>query len=87
MKASIHLSCLFAILQQCVGATLTTHPNLGTFENPSAYARPRFRYWIPDASVNLSTVRQDIADAGKIGAGKLGLWTVKVEDMLTVIPS
>lgn len=45
--------------------------DLGTFENPSPLARPRFRYWVPDAYVNLSTVRNDIADAGSIGAGPL----------------
>lgn len=39
------------------------------FQNPSAKSRPRFRYWIPDASVNVSQVAADIADAGRIGAG------------------
>ena len=52
---------------------LTSGINLGSFQNPSARARPRFRYWIPDASVNLSTVQSDIADAGKVGAGGVEL--------------
>lgn len=41
----------------------------GTFANPSANVRPRFRYWIPDASVNISRVVQDIAGAAAAGAG------------------
>lgn len=41
----------------------------GTFANPSANVRPRFRYWLPDASVNLSRVALDIADAKMVGAG------------------
>lgn len=43
--------------------------NAGTFANPSANVRPRFRYWLPDASVNLSRVTLDIADAKHAGAG------------------
>ncbi|CAK4033904.1 Hypothetical predicted protein [Lecanosticta acicola] len=45
----------------------------GTFENPSAYVRPRFRYWIPDASVDLDVVAQDFAKAKVIGMGGLEL--------------
>lgn len=41
----------------------------GTFEHPSANVRPRFRYWAPDASVNLSQVADDIREAGRVGAG------------------
>jgi hypothetical protein len=40
----------------------------GTFSQPSVNFRPRFRYWLPDASVNLTRVAQDIADAGVVGA-------------------
>ena len=34
-------------------------PNIpyGTFDNPSVHVRLRFRYWIPDASVNLTVDR------------------------------
>jgi hypothetical protein len=41
----------------------------GTFQNPSSNVRPRFRYWVPDASVNTTRVALDIADAGRVGAG------------------
>lgn len=61
-------------LLQCALATGTDdqlYPPIdpGTFLNPSANFRPRFRYWIPDASVNLTHLAKDIADAGSKGAG------------------
>ncbi|PYH97995.1 hypothetical protein BO71DRAFT_447541 [Aspergillus ellipticus CBS 707.79] len=43
--------------------------DIGTFENPAARARPRFRYWLPDASVDPGIVQQNIKDAGALGAG------------------
>ncbi|KAH7129747.1 hypothetical protein B0J13DRAFT_644623 [Dactylonectria estremocensis] len=45
-------------------------PNgLGTFSHPEARVRPRFRYWLPDASVDVDVVVKDIASAASIGAG------------------
>jgi hypothetical protein len=41
----------------------------GSFENPGAVVRPRFRYWLPDAGVNESIVQENIQSAGSIGAG------------------
>lgn len=41
----------------------------GSFENPSSQVRPRFRYWLPDASVDADTVAENIRSAGAIGAG------------------
>jgi hypothetical protein len=43
----------------------------GTFQNPSANVRPRFRYWIPDASVDVKAVEEDVAGAKAAGAGGL----------------
>ncbi|CRG91023.1 Multicopy suppressor of chk1 protein 1 [Talaromyces islandicus] len=40
-----------------------------SFQNPSAHVRPRFRYWLPDASVSKSKIQEDIKAAGSIGAG------------------
>lgn len=40
----------------------------GTFQNPSTNVRPRFRYWIPDASVDLDTVVEDVKEIARIGA-------------------
>lgn len=45
----------------------------GTFANPSANVRPRFRYWVPDATVNLSQVTADVQNAGEVGAGGVEL--------------
>lgn len=52
-----------------VGANIS----YGTFQNPSNYVRPRFRYWPPDASVNLTQVAEDVREAGKVGAGGVEL--------------
>lgn len=41
----------------------------GTFTNPSQNVRPRFRYWVPDASVDLTTLAEDVRQAGVVGAG------------------
>jgi hypothetical protein len=52
-------------LDDQVGAAIKS----GSFRSPSANVRPRFRYWIPDASVNLTRVELDVADAKAAGAG------------------
>jgi hypothetical protein len=41
----------------------------GPFRNPSAAVRPKWRYWIPDASVNLSGTAYDIAQMAQKGSG------------------
>ncbi|KAL2782982.1 hypothetical protein BJX66DRAFT_330911 [Aspergillus keveii] len=41
----------------------------GTFKNPSAIIRPRFRYWLPDPSVDEQCVRDDIKSVADVGAG------------------
>jgi hypothetical protein len=51
----------------CVGQS--TNNDYGTFERPSAAFRPRFRYWLPDASVDGDVVKADIVSAASIGAG------------------
>ncbi|OJZ80886.1 hypothetical protein ASPFODRAFT_37812 [Aspergillus luchuensis CBS 106.47] len=45
----------------------------GSFQNPSSNVRPRFRYWVNDASVNLSVVAEDVKAMGEAGAGGLEL--------------
>jgi hypothetical protein len=47
--------------------------DLGSFSNPSSQSRARFRYWIPDASVDLDAVAADIKSAGAVGAGGVEL--------------
>ncbi|KAE8152210.1 hypothetical protein BDV25DRAFT_75389 [Aspergillus avenaceus] len=41
----------------------------GTFQSPAARVRPRFRYWLPDASADPDVVQKDVKDAGLHGAG------------------
>ncbi|KAJ8098505.1 hypothetical protein POJ06DRAFT_136574 [Lipomyces tetrasporus] len=41
----------------------------GTFQNPSVNVRPRFRYWLPDASINTTFLSDDIAQLAQRGAG------------------
>lgn len=43
--------------------------NSAAFQNPPPNVRPRFRYWLPDFSVDTDVVRSDVAAAGSIGAG------------------
>lgn len=45
----------------------------GSFQNPSNFVRPRFRYWIPDASVDLDVVADDFKKAKDVGMGGLEL--------------
>lgn len=45
----------------------------GTFQNPSSQVRPKFRYWVPDASVDPQGIANDIAAAGQAGAGGVEL--------------
>ncbi|CEN59796.1 hypothetical protein ASPCAL02240 [Aspergillus calidoustus] len=44
---------------------------LDQFEHPPATSRIKFRYWIPDASIPVASVQQDIADLASNGAGGL----------------
>lgn len=45
----------------------------GSFQNPSSHVRPRFRYWIPDASVKPSDTAADFAKVKAVGMGGLEL--------------
>ena len=59
------------VLSSAFGINDQVNPNVdyGTFASPSVNVRPRFRYWVPDASINLSQIAFDIADAGSKGVG------------------
>ena len=67
----ILVSSSTCVLSDAFGNNDQVNPNVdyGTFANPSSNVRPRFRYWVPDASVNLSQLAFDIADAGSKGVG------------------
>ncbi|KAL2846698.1 hypothetical protein BJY01DRAFT_263257 [Aspergillus pseudoustus] len=47
-------------------AKFTDH---GTFSNPASNVRPRFRYWLPDASVDAEVVAEDVAAVAQVGGG------------------
>jgi hypothetical protein len=68
----VHLLSLSLLLQPSLADTndqTSAHINRGSFEDPAARLRPRFRYWLPDASVDAKTVQDNIKSAGEIGAG------------------
>ncbi|PVH72559.1 hypothetical protein DL98DRAFT_432998, partial [Cadophora sp. DSE1049] len=48
-------------------------PNPGTFQNPAADVRPKFRYWLPDASIDPAGIAADIKQIGSVGAGGIEL--------------
>ncbi|KAJ5639241.1 uncharacterized protein N7484_007103 [Penicillium longicatenatum] len=58
-----------------IGTNDQVDPDLdyGTFQTPSSSVRPRFRYWVNDASMNLSVLAEDVRSIGKAGAGGIEL--------------
>jgi hypothetical protein len=58
-----------------IGTNDQVEPNFdyGTFQTPSSSVRPRFRYWVNDASMNLSVLAEDVRSIGKAGAGGIEL--------------
>ena len=75
-------------LPYAVGTNGQVNANVeyGTFQAPSANVRPRFRYWLPDASVNSSQVADDIRDAGRVGAGGVELMGYNLYGNVQIIP-
>ncbi|KAF7589906.1 hypothetical protein BBP40_003524 [Aspergillus hancockii] len=69
----ITLLCLAALLLPQHGLAVDDQVNAkidyGTFQNPAARIRPRFRYWLPDASVDPAVIQKNIKDVGANGAG------------------
>ena len=53
----------------CLLPEIVTATNYGTFADPANNARMKFRYWLPDAGVDIPTVQRDIEAAGELGAG------------------
>jgi hypothetical protein len=60
---SLWPAALLAIQAQGISAVLDD------FLDPPAISRPKFRYWLPDASAEHAIVKKDVASAGSIGAG------------------
>ncbi|KAM0722760.1 hypothetical protein Q7P37_002202 [Cladosporium fusiforme] len=78
---SLGLSRVSTLVALCVANTVGYNvddqidPDIsfGTFQDPSSNVRPRFRYWVPDASVNLNEVANDFALIKEAGLGGMEL--------------
>lgn len=71
-KAIVHFLSFLLLLQPALANSVdqtSAKVNRGSFEEPAARLRPRFRYWLPDAGVDVKTVQYNIKSAGAIGAG------------------
>ncbi|GKZ38031.1 hypothetical protein AbraIFM66950_009945 [Aspergillus brasiliensis] len=68
-------TALFVQIVSAVGTNDQVEPDIdyGTFQDPSSNVRPRFRYWVNDASINPSVVAEDVKAIGEAGAGGLEL--------------
>ncbi|RMY75379.1 hypothetical protein D0862_13944 [Hortaea werneckii] len=81
MLVQMDVLCKILSIGALASTALAWNPNdqvgadidYGTFQTPSAYVRPRFRYWIPDASVPLEEVAADFAKVKAIGMGGMEL--------------
>ncbi|CAN8096245.1 unnamed protein product [Discula destructiva] len=69
------LLAVYAVIIQAVGTNdqVNSGIDFGTFQNPSANVRPRFRYWANDASHSLSRIADDVRSIAQAGAGGLEL--------------
>ena len=68
-----HFSMLALLLAPIITVAQNVKDDLGTFASPGSLSRPRFRYWLPDASVSPSVLASDIESASSIGAGGIEL--------------
>ncbi|RYP69486.1 hypothetical protein DL769_005264 [Monosporascus sp. CRB-8-3] len=74
-----HITSLRGVILMGLAFTASTwaspcHGSRETFDfeaykKPESKVRPRFRYWLPDASVDENVVMADIASASSVGAG------------------
>lgn len=67
--ASLAIDFAQALPNNHTDASVNAAIDAGTFRNPSANVRPRFRYWVPDASVDDAVLAADVKGAGDVGAG------------------
>lgn len=71
MPSLYRITWVFALITSvCQARPRSSDGNIADdFLSTPSQQRPRFRYWLPDASVNAETVKADIKSAGAIGAG------------------
>lgn len=70
---SLVAACLLIVPSSARPETPDITNHYTSFKNPPVTSRPLFRYWLPDASADVSKVAEDIASAGSIGAGGVEL--------------
>lgn len=71
-KPIVQFLSLLLLLQPVLADTddqTSAKADRGSFEDPAARLRPHFRYWLPDAGVDVKIVQDNIKSAGAIGAG------------------
>lgn len=79
MQGAFYTYVLPLVIQAAVTNAVGTNDQVGadvdygTFQNPSTNVRPRFRYWVSDASHNLTIVANDVKSLARAGAGGLEL--------------
>ncbi|KAK1453408.1 hypothetical protein CMEL01_05067 [Colletotrichum melonis] len=52
-------------------STISQAHSLDDFVSPPNIYRPKFRYWLPDAEVDIEAVTRDVAEIASVGAGGL----------------
>ena len=57
----------------CALSNYAVASDYGSFEKPGANVRARFRYWMPDSSVDPAVVKADIHASAALGAGGVEL--------------
>ena len=74
-----------ALVEEASQTATASFQNLTeAFMNPDNAARPRTRYWVPEACVDEETLRADIREIAEIGYG--GIEVVSYAQFLTDIP-
>ena len=66
-------SLIWLVLSQAIMGSASQTGDHDGFKNPRARDRARFRYWLPDASIDISVLKSDIAAAGALGMGGVEL--------------
>lgn len=61
-------SALLLLLTWANTASASSH-TLAGFKSPSSQFKPKFRYWLPDASASAAWVVKDIEAIAEVGAG------------------
>ena len=69
LRAYVLLPACLSLNDSSINRFMVSAFNTESFKNPNAAVRPRFRYWLPDASVDADVVAAGIAAAGAVGAG------------------